>query len=351
MPEIASRHHLELLGTGVAGRSSSAGVTLDEIELVAATRGPGLVAALLVGFSAAKALAAARRLPFAPVDHLHGHSRPASSRRTPFEPPFLCLIASGGHTLLADVTRPRARTAEVLGQTLDDAAGEAFDKGARLLGLGYPGGPALERLARDGDPEAFEFPDRRPDARPRLLVRRAEDRAPLQDPRPGGGRGRAPSGRPGRLLPARDRRGADDPGRAGAGADRARAGWRWAAASPPTARCASAGRPRRRARHPARGAVHRQRGDDRQRRPVRAGRSRSRNTWSSTSTPAASGRRCRERRDPIVTLYGRPGLPSVRRGARGDRAGARGACLRARRAGHRDRRRAAARATWSGSRW
>jgi N6-L-threonylcarbamoyladenine synthase len=161
VPEIASRHHLELLGPAVDHALATAGVTLDQIELVAATQGPGLVSALLVGFNSAKALAAARRLPFAPVDHLHGHLAAsflqAPDQGQPFEPPFLSLIASGGHTLLADVSDhgPHMR---ILGQTLDDAAGEAFDKGARLLGLGYPGGAALERLARDGDPGAFEFP-------------------------------------------------------------------------------------------------------------------------------------------------------------------------------------------------
>jgi N6-L-threonylcarbamoyladenine synthase len=116
-----------------------------------------LVAALLVGFSAAKAIAAARQLPFAPVDHLRGHIAASFLGPHPFEPPFLSLIASGGHTLLAEV-RDRGSEPRLLGQTLDDAAGEAFDKGARLLGLGYPGGPALERLAREGDREGFEFP-------------------------------------------------------------------------------------------------------------------------------------------------------------------------------------------------
>jgi N6-L-threonylcarbamoyladenine synthase len=166
VPEIASRHHLELIGPVLDEALTLAGVTLDDVELVAATQGPGLVAALLVGFSAAKALAASRELPFAPVDHIQGHVAASFLRvggDEPFDPPFLSLIASGGHTLLAHVT-DRGGALTVLGQTLDDAAGEAFDKGARLLGLGYPGGAALERLARDGDPEAFEFPtgERRP---------------------------------------------------------------------------------------------------------------------------------------------------------------------------------------------
>lgn len=157
VPEIASRHHLELIGDVVDDALARAGTSLLEVDLVAVTCGPGLVAALLVGVATAKGLAAAYELPLAPVDHLHGHVAAAFLGPAPFEPPFLSLIASGGHTLLARVT-DHGPACEVIGQTLDDAAGEAFDKGARLLGLGYPGGPALERLARDGDPEAFRFP-------------------------------------------------------------------------------------------------------------------------------------------------------------------------------------------------
>jgi N6-L-threonylcarbamoyladenine synthase len=184
VPEIASRHHLELVNAIVARALELAGTGLDEVELIAATQGPGLIGALLVGLSTAKALASARELPFAPVDHLQGHvaanflrdaagPTPAYARASlaastpgrpeasadPFEPPFLCLIASGGHTLLAHVREHDGF--EVLGRTLDDAAGEAFDKGARMLGLGYPGGAALERLAREGDPHAFVFPGSR----------------------------------------------------------------------------------------------------------------------------------------------------------------------------------------------
>jgi N6-L-threonylcarbamoyladenine synthase len=191
VPEIASRQHLELVDAVLAQALAEAGLQLGDIGLVAATRGPGLVGALLVGFSFAKSLAAARALPFVPVDHLQGHvcsnfvigsaEGPGSSacgqlpacaregvprngvRHPPgeldgesFAPPFVCLIASGGHTLLLHV---REHTQfEVLGRTLDDAAGEAFDKGARMLGLGYPGGAALERLADGGDPTAFAFP-------------------------------------------------------------------------------------------------------------------------------------------------------------------------------------------------
>ncbi len=157
VPEIASRHHLELVGAVVADALARAGVSLPELDAIAVTQGPGLVGALLVGVASAKALAAAHRLPLVPVDHLHGHVAANFLAPHPFEPPFLCLIASGGHTLLARV-EGHGPEWEVLGTTLDDAAGEAFDKGARLLGLGYPGGPALERLAREGDPAAFSFP-------------------------------------------------------------------------------------------------------------------------------------------------------------------------------------------------
>ncbi len=156
VPEVASRHHLELAAPVVEAALTEADVTLDDVEAVAVTAGPGLIGALLVGVSTAKAIAAPRRLPLVPVDHLQGHVAANFLEPDPLEPPFLCLLASGGHTLLAAV-RDRAGH-EVLGQTLDDAAGEAFDKVARLLGLGYPGGPALEKLAREGDPAAFEMP-------------------------------------------------------------------------------------------------------------------------------------------------------------------------------------------------
>ncbi len=156
VPEVAARHHLELTAPVVEAALAEAGSTLDDVEAIAATAGPGLIGALLVGISTAKAIAASRRLPLIPVDHLQGHVAANFLEPDPLEPPFLCLIASGGHTLLAAV-RDHERY-EVLGQTLDDAAGEAFDKSARLLGLGYPGGPALEREATRGDPEAFEMP-------------------------------------------------------------------------------------------------------------------------------------------------------------------------------------------------
>jgi tRNA N6-adenosine threonylcarbamoyltransferase len=156
VPEIASRHHLELVDAVTADALERAGASLDEIDRVAVTRGPGLIGALLVGLSSAKALAAARELPLVPVDHLHGHVVASTLGPDPVETPYLCLVASGGHTFLARVDDPASYS--ILGETLDDAAGEAFDKGARLLGLGYPGGPAVDRLAREGDPGAFDFP-------------------------------------------------------------------------------------------------------------------------------------------------------------------------------------------------
>ncbi len=156
VPEVASRRHLELIAPVVREALAEAGATLDDVDRVAVTQGPGLVGALLVGLAAAKAIAWSRRLPLAPVDHLQGHVASLYLEPGPLEPPFVCLLASGGHTLLLDV---RAHTDErLLGTTLDDAAGEAFDKGARLLGLGYPGGRELDLLAREGDPEAYDFP-------------------------------------------------------------------------------------------------------------------------------------------------------------------------------------------------
>jgi N6-L-threonylcarbamoyladenine synthase len=155
VPEWASRHHLENVNAIVDLALQEAGATLDDAELIAVTQGPGLVGALLIGVATAKGLAASRRLPLAAVDHLQGHVA-ANFLEDGFEPPFVCLLASGGHTLLARVTDHAGF--ETLGQTLDDAAGEAFDKGARLLGLGYPGGPALSKLALEGDPTAFAFP-------------------------------------------------------------------------------------------------------------------------------------------------------------------------------------------------
>jgi N6-L-threonylcarbamoyladenine synthase len=151
VPEVASRRHLELIAPVV-----SEAVDGHEIDVISVTNRPGLIGALLVGVSAAKALAWARRLPLVPVNHLHGHVASLYLKPLDLQPPFACLLASGGHTRRLDV---RGRGGyDVLGTTLDDAAGEAFDKGARLLGLGYPGGRELDLLASAGDPEAYAFP-------------------------------------------------------------------------------------------------------------------------------------------------------------------------------------------------
>jgi N6-L-threonylcarbamoyladenine synthase len=156
VPEVASRRHLELVSPVVREALAAGDASLDDVDLVAVTQGPGLIGALLVGLAAAKAIAWSRRLPLVPVDHLDGHIASLYLQPAPLEPPFLCLLASGGHTLLVDVETHSSK--RVLGTTLDDAAGEAFDKGARLLGLGYPGGRELDRLAREGDAGAFDFP-------------------------------------------------------------------------------------------------------------------------------------------------------------------------------------------------
>jgi len=156
VPEVASRRHLELVVPVIREALDAAGARLDDVDAIAVTARPGLIGALLVGVSAAKALAWSRRLPLIPVNHLHGHVASLYLRPLDLEPPFTCLLASGGHTMLLDV---RARGGyRVLGTTLDDAAGEAFDKGARLLGLGYPGGKEIDALARHGDPTAYQFP-------------------------------------------------------------------------------------------------------------------------------------------------------------------------------------------------
>jgi N6-L-threonylcarbamoyladenine synthase len=151
VPEVASRRHLELVAPVIAEAIDG-----HRVDAIAVTTRPGLIGALLVGVSAAKALAWARRLPLVPVNHLHGHVASLYLKPLDLEPPFTCLLASGGHTMLLDVTERGGYA--VLGTTLDDAAGEAFDKGARLLGLGYPGGRELDLLAREGDPEAYDFP-------------------------------------------------------------------------------------------------------------------------------------------------------------------------------------------------
>ena len=156
VPELASRHHLEIINTVVTDALREASVTLDQIEGVAATCGPGLASSLLIGLTFGKSLALARGLPFIGINHMEAHLiSPWLSAGRAFEP-NVSLIVSGGHTMLVHVRAIGDHT--VLGQTTDDAAGEAFDKVAKLLGLGYPGGPEVEKAARDGNPAAIPFP-------------------------------------------------------------------------------------------------------------------------------------------------------------------------------------------------
>ena len=155
VPEVASRAHLERLDSVVEKALADAGIGLDEVSRVAVTVCPGLIGALLVGLSAAKGLAFARKLPLVPVNHLEGHVAAAYLSDPTLEPPFVALIASGGHTALYSVTESGTN---LLGQTLDDAAGEALDKGARMLGLGFPGGPAISKAAQNGDRTRYDFP-------------------------------------------------------------------------------------------------------------------------------------------------------------------------------------------------
>lgn len=156
VPEVASRHHLELINPVVAAALDEAGAGMEEITRVAVTVSPGLIGALLVGVATAKAIAAVLGAGFIPVNHLRGHIAASFLAPEPVEPPFVCLIASGGHTSLVFVTDHQQ--SQQLGQTLDDAAGEALDKGGRLLGLGYPGGAELDALAAGGDPDFASFP-------------------------------------------------------------------------------------------------------------------------------------------------------------------------------------------------
>lgn len=156
VPEIASRAHVELINGVVAEALVEAGVELHDIDVVAATRGPGLAGALLVGVSAAKALALVAGVPYVGVNHLEAHLFAGWLEDPDLSPPVAVLIVSGGHTLLVAMRGPGEY--EVLGETVDDAAGEAYDKVARFLGLGYPGGPAVDALAATGDPTAIDFP-------------------------------------------------------------------------------------------------------------------------------------------------------------------------------------------------
>jgi len=170
VPEVASRAHQRLVAPVGAEALDEAGAAFDDLDAVAVTRGPGLSGALLVGLSYAKALALGLGAELVGVNHLEGHlasvfldERAEHEDEDPPEPPLLCLIASGGHTQLVWIEAPGAPP-ELLGRTRDDAAGEAFDKTAQLLGLGYPGGPEIDRLAADGDPAFHDFPRSRPES-------------------------------------------------------------------------------------------------------------------------------------------------------------------------------------------
>lgn len=156
VPEIASRNHLEKISEVIRKAVDDAGVTLEQVDEIAVTYGPGLVGALLVGLSTAKGLAYALNKPLIPVNHIEGHIAANYIAHKDLEPPFACLIVSGGHTHLVDVKD--YNTFEIIGRTRDDAAGEAFDKIARTLGLGYPGGPLIDKLSKEGNPNAIDFP-------------------------------------------------------------------------------------------------------------------------------------------------------------------------------------------------
>lgn len=157
VPEVASRHHVETVNWAIEQALQQAGLTWAEIDGVAATCAPGLVGALLVGLTAGKTLALLHQKPFLGVHHLEGHIYASYLSEPDLKPPFLCLLVSGGHTSLIHVKD--CGIYETLGQTRDDAAGEAFDKVARLLNLGYPGGPVIDRLAQTGNPKAFALPE------------------------------------------------------------------------------------------------------------------------------------------------------------------------------------------------
>ena len=155
VPEIASRQHLMNINSVIAKALDDAGVTISDIDLIAVTYGPGLIGALVIGVAAAKALALANDIPLVGVNHMHGHISSNYISYPELEPPFVSLVISGGHTNLINVKD--YTSFEVIGSTRDDAVGEAYDKVARVIGLGYPGGPKIDNLAKDGDPEAIHF--------------------------------------------------------------------------------------------------------------------------------------------------------------------------------------------------
>ena len=155
VPEIASRHHLDNVNRVADEAMKEAGITLDDVDLIGVTYGPGLVGALLIGLATAKAYAMATGKPLVGVHHIQGHICANYIEHKELEPPFMALVISGGHTNIVEVTD--YNECQVLGQTRDDAAGEAYDKVARVLGLGYPGGPKIDKIAKEGDPNAIEF--------------------------------------------------------------------------------------------------------------------------------------------------------------------------------------------------
>ena len=156
VPEIASRKHIEKINQVIEEALKEAQMTLDDLDAIAVTYGPGLVGALLVGVAEAKAISYAKNIPLVGVHHIEGHISANYIENKDLEPPFLCLVVSGGHTHLVKVKDYGKY--EILGRTRDDAAGEAFDKVARAIGLGYPGGPKIEKIAHEGNPHAIEFP-------------------------------------------------------------------------------------------------------------------------------------------------------------------------------------------------
>ena len=159
MPEIASRKHIEKINQVIEEALSQAEVMLDDLDAIGVTYGPGLVGALLVGVSEAKAISYAKNLPLVGVHHIEGHISANYIEHPDLKPPFACLVVSGGHTHLVVVQD--YGTYEIIGRTRDDAAGEAFDKVARAIGLGYPGGPKIDRLSKEGNPDAISFPKAR----------------------------------------------------------------------------------------------------------------------------------------------------------------------------------------------
>jgi N6-L-threonylcarbamoyladenine synthase len=193
VPELAARHHVEAIGPVVTQALEEAGTTLDEVDAVAVTRGPGLIGSLLVGLCAAKAIAWQRGLPLLALNHLEGHVRSAFIEHPEIEFPGIALVVSGGHTAL--YLCPEEGRYRLLARTRDDAAGEAFDKVAKLLGLGYPGGPVIERIAEGADESAFDFPQAQMKDRSldfsfsglKTAVRRRAQREGLDHPEASGG--------------------------------------------------------------------------------------------------------------------------------------------------------------------